>query len=194
MIRVQAVDPGQAGREGRGTNLNVLTRPQNPADQTVWTNPSTGLDEVYDNGRWIVKQVSGGLQAANNLSDLLNAGTARTNLGLGSMGVQNSNSVNLDGRVRLGGRVSTSTSYSMTSTDCTVFATGGAGGITVSLPAANTSGQIAIVVKVDAGVGVITVDAAGSDTIEGAADVTLSAQYDKCFLYSDGSGTWYRIV
>lgn len=194
MVSVQPREPARAGREDRGTSLNVLQRPQNPADQTVWTNPATGLDEVYDNGVWRTKQVSGGLQATNNLSDLLSASTARTNLGLGSIGTQNSDNVNLDGRVRLGGRRSVSTGTTMGSTDCTIFATGGAGGITVTLPAANTSGQIVLITKADSGVGVITVDAAGSDTIEGAADVTLTAQYDKCLLYSDGSGTWYRLV
>ena len=82
----------------------------------------------------------------------------------------------------------------MGATDCTILATGGGGGITITLPAANTVGVIAMIIKIDAGVGTITVGRAGSDTINGAVSLTLVAQYDKCLLISDGAGAWYRMT
>lgn len=194
MVNINAIDPGQAGREGRGENLNVIRRPQNPQEGTVWKNPATGMDETFSNGVWTPGRSSTGLQAANNLSDVSSAATSRTNLGLGSLALQNSNNVNFDGRVRLGGLASKNADYAMGSTDCAILATGGAAGITITLPAANTASQLVIITKVDAGVGVITVSRAGADAIEGATSVTLTAQYDKCVLYSDGAGTWHRLV
>ncbi len=46
--------------------------------------------------------LQGALLAANNLSDLINAGTARNNLGLGTMATQNANAVAITGGTVLG--------------------------------------------------------------------------------------------
>jgi hypothetical protein len=63
--------------------------------------------------------------------------------------------------------------------------------ITITLPLAEN--QIArdyTIKKVDAGANAVTVQASGSDLIDGATSVTLSAQYDSVTVKSNGDGTW----
>lgn len=65
---------------------------------------------------------------------------------------------------------------------------------TITLPAANAqTGLHIIVVKTDSSVNVVTVAAAGADTIEGAASVSLTTQYKKVHLMSDGISKWYDL-
>lgn len=194
MVRANALNPGEEGRRDSGVAITQKDRPQNPAEGTTWTNPATGRDEVFYNAVWTEIAQSTALISTNNLSDLSNAGTARTNLGLGTLATQDATSVNLSGRIRFSGIVATSINYTFLATDSTVNGTGGGGGISVTLPAANTSGQICIIRKVDGGAGAVTVTRAGSDTIEGATTLVLAAQYDSCMLQSDGAGTWYQIA
>lgn len=76
-----------------------------------------------------------------------------------------------------------------------ILATGGAGGITVTLPpAANTYGKTYAVKKVDAGAGAVTVAAAGADQIEGGANHALTAQYDSIVIVSDGLADWWIVA
>lgn len=177
-----------------GSSVITTARPTNPTKDTTWKNPVTGLTETFDGKMWHADPTTSALQVANNLSDVASASSARTNLGLGTIATQNANQVNFNGGVQLGGLQAKSGNYTMLSTDCVVNATGGGGGITITLPAANSSDQIIIVRKVDAGAGAITVSRAGADTIEGANTISLAAQYAKCLLQSDGTSTWYRIV
>lgn len=193
MVSLSPVSPAEEGRRDSGVAITGKDRPQDPVEGTTWTNPSTGRDEVFFNGVWTELLASTALLSTNNLSDLSNAGTARTNLGLGTLATQDANNVNLSGKIRISGIVATSSSVAFGTTDSTVNGTGGAGGITITLPAANSAGQICIVRKVDGGAGVVTVARAGSDTIQGATSLTLAAQYDHCVLQSDGAGTWYRV-
>lgn len=57
----------------------------------------TAADSVLAALGKLQAQVTARLIAANNLSDLTNAGTARTNLGLGTIATQNANGVNITG-------------------------------------------------------------------------------------------------
>jgi len=193
MVSVRPVPPGEEGRRDSGVAITQKDRPQNPAEGTTWTNPATGRDEVFFNGVWTEIAQSTALISANNLSDVASAGTARTNLGLGTLATQDANNVNLSGKIRISGIQAKSADYTFATTDSTVNGTGGVGGITITLPAANSAGQICIVRKVDGGAGAVTVSRAGSDTIQGATTLALAAQYDRVVLQSDGSGTWYRM-
>lgn len=72
------------------------------------TTASPPVMKVYTGSAWLVTfaSSSGGLTAANNLSDLSSAATARTNLGLGTAAVLNTgtsagNAIVLDGSARL---------------------------------------------------------------------------------------------
>lgn len=193
MVRPRAINPGEEGRRDSGVAITQKDRPQNPREGTTWTNPVTRRDEIFFNGIWSELQQSTALLAANNLSDVASASTARTNLGLGTLAAQDANNVNLSGKIRISGIQSKSADYTFDTTDAVVFATGGVPGITITLPAANSAGQIAIVVKTDSGAGAVTVSRAGSDTINGANTLSLAAQYDKCWLISDGAGKWYNL-
>jgi hypothetical protein len=90
----------------------------------------------------------------------------------------------------LGGNVtSASSNYTITAGDLFVLATGGAGGITVTLPAATKGGRVTIK-KVDSGAGAITIAPTSSETIDGATVKSLAAQYDKIAVVSDGT-SWF---
>lgn len=80
---------------------------------------------------------------------------------------------------------SVSITQSILSGDSIILATGGAGGITLTLPAP-VSGKIFNIKKVDAGVGAITINTT-SGTIDGAASKTIASQYDSLTITSDGT-------
>lgn len=70
-----------------------------------------------------------------------------------------------------------------------------AGAFTVTIPAAlGRDGRQILICKVDAGVNAITVAATGTDTIQGAATISLAAQWSKALLISNGNNGWERIV
>lgn len=83
-----------------------------------------------------------------------------------------------------------SASYTATIQDFYIPSTGGAGGITITLPAATGTGQLLLIKKIDSGAGAVTVDRAGTDTIDGETSFSLDTQYDLLFIQDGASGRW----
>jgi len=87
---------------------------------------------------------------------------------------------------------SVSTTYTALPTDGVILADATSAAFTVTLPAAaNVTNQMYVVKKVDAS-NTVTVDADGSETIDGATTHSLSSQYDSVHVVSDGSN-WHII-
>lgn len=65
---------------------------------------------------------------------------------------------------------------------------------TITLPTVlDAKGMRFLLFKVDASANAITVEGAGSETINGAANVSLASQWSKAELYCDGA-QWLRIT
>jgi hypothetical protein len=80
---------------------------------------------------------------------------------------------------------SVSTTQTLSNGNSIVLATGGVGGITLTLPSP-TAGKIFNIKKVDSGVGTITLSPP-SGTIDGAASKVITSQYDSLTITSDGT-------
>jgi hypothetical protein len=78
----------------------------------------------------------------------------------------------------------------------TVWATGGAGGINITLPiAVNNPGRRVTVKKVDAGAGAISILPNPADLLDGGAGgPILAAQYDSITVQNDGGSDWYYVA
>lgn len=86
--------------------------------------------------------------------------------------------------------VTVTNDYTATDLDYTIIANGGAGGMSVHLPAVDTvEGKIFIVKKINA-IGTVTITTNGSETIDGSATSSLTTQYQSVMLQSDGSN-WH---
>jgi hypothetical protein len=72
----------------------------------------------------------------------------------------------------------------------TVLADASGGPVTVSLPAAGSSGLDVSVKKVDASGNAVTVDGDGAETVDGAATLALSSQYESVRLADGLTGWW----
>lgn len=89
-----------------------------------------------------------------------------------------------------------STNTTLTTAHDGILATAGAGGITLTLPAASARAGLTYFIKrpsSDTGAGSVVINRAGSDTIDGQTSYTLSNQRQYVKLSSDGTATWQII-
>ena len=95
----------------------------------------------------------------------------------------------IDNSLAFAARAITS-NYTVTAGDHTVFANATGGSITVTLPtAANIVGRQYVIKRVDSGVSSVTIDPAGSETIEGASTMALTGQRS-VIIQSDNNNWW----
>ncbi len=65
------------------------------------------------------------------------------------------------------------------------------GAVTLDLPAAaDNTGAIVVVKKIDSSVNSVTIEADGSETIDGAANKSLTTQYETITVVCDGTEWW----
>jgi hypothetical protein len=78
--------------------------------------------------------------------------------------------------------------YSALDTDEMLECTAGAGGFTLTLPTAVGRGEKIFEFKrIDAGIGNVTMDGAGSETIDGTTTYVLTKQWQLLIIYADGA-------
>jgi len=79
--------------------------------------------------------------------------------------------------------------YTVTDKDHTVLASAAGAAFTINLPPCSAKAyRIVVVKKIDSGSNEVTLDAAGSQTIDGSTTYTLSRQYQSVELHSNASG------
>jgi hypothetical protein len=90
-------------------------------------------------------------------------------------------------------RTPTAISYTALLSDCIIGVTDTSSARTVTLPTSAPAGMI-MEIKDESGAAAtnnITVQRGGSDTIDGATSITITANYGIARLYSNGSGAWF---
>ena len=83
--------------------------------------------------------------------------------------------------------------YTLLASDQNVLGDATSGAFTLTLPAAaSNSGQVYYITKIDSSTNVVTIDANGSETIDGELTLELGGQYNSVQIISDGSN-WYNL-
>lgn len=84
--------------------------------------------------------------------------------------------------------------YGARAADCVILADCTAGNVNVNLLPAKIKGLMLFIKRTSASANNVVINRAGTDTIEGATSITLSAQYQSRTIISDGSGKWHILA
>lgn len=82
---------------------------------------------------------------------------------------------------------SVTTSDTVNGGDHVIFADATGGNVTLTLPAAANGNQVLWIKKTDASANLVIIDGSGSETIDGAATLTLPLRYNCVGIISDGT-------
>ena len=84
-----------------------------------------------------------------------------------------------------------SAAYTLTSIDDIILASASGAGFTLTLPSyVNVAGKIFEIKKIDSTANTVTIDADGSETIDGNLNIPLFTQYDSLTLTAGSAGWW----
>lgn len=144
--------------------------------------------------------VGNGAEAWNGFAGGVNAkaeGLGRVQLGTGTNSTNDtiqfldSGSVTAEqfGRLAVSTTAATGSTYTVLSTDQIVLANN-SGGVAVALISAASAGDGFRLVVKNTGTGAVTIDADGTETIDGALTAILTNQYESITIVSDGSN-WF---
>jgi hypothetical protein len=86
---------------------------------------------------------------------------------------------------------SKSAAYQVTTSDDLILVNTASGGVTITLPAANTATIPIYIKKISTDANTVTVAAASGDLVDGAASVTFSAEGYTAVYFSDGTSNFY---
>ena len=86
-----------------------------------------------------------------------------------------------------------SAAYTLTASDSVILADAVGGGFTLTLPTAvGLSGHVFHIKKIDASANAVVIDGNGAETIDGAATVSISIQFQSYTMVSNGAA-WQLI-
>lgn len=87
--------------------------------------------------------------------------------------------------------VTVTADYALAREDVVILVDATAGAVTLTLPDIATAlGEAKYIMKTDSSANAVTVAADSSDTIEGAASISISTQWDSALLSTDMEDTW----
>jgi len=117
------------------------------------------------------------------------------NVGIGTW--TPSSTLNINGSMAIStvSITSVASPYTVTASNGVILVNASGGAITINLPASSGAfGREYIIKRTDATItNAVNITANGTDTIDGQATVSLTAQYQSFTIISDGAGHWYII-